>query len=187
MIVLQYPAFRLGASLRVARRVRCMKQSHAAEHLGVTQPVISRIERGEFEPGPRLAVKILDFVTARLDPARDAGLRRLIDHAELPVHLICDISHRLLAASPAREREWRRSSANLRGRSLWPYASDAIRVAEAALPDLGWGEDGGAHTVTFVTDENRSTKLRIAPGALTWDRVILADGSPARIVTRHDG
>lgn len=185
MMRYRHPAAPIGATLRHARRVRGMKQAHAAECLDVTQPIISRIERGEFEPSGRLRAKILDLVTARLDPARDTGLRRLVEHAQSPVHLICDITHRLLAASSAREREWQRSFSELRGCSLWPYASEAIQVAEARLSDLGWGEHDGSHTLTFVTTGNRSMELRIAPGTLTWDRVILADGAPARIVTRH--
>ena len=174
----------LGAALRLARRVRGMKQSHAAEYLGIGQPAVSRIERGEVEPGRRLRSRILDLVTARLHPARDAGVRRLIEHAGSAVHLICDATHRLLAASPAREVEWQRSFDDLRGCSLWHHASTEIRAAEAMLPELGWGEEGGVHTLAFTTGVNRSKGLRIAAGLLTWDRIILADGSAARIVTR---
>lgn len=185
MADLQPPSLKLGASLRLARRVRGMKQSHAAEYLGIGQPMISRIEHGEVEPGRQVRARILDLVTARLDPARDAGLRRLVEHAGSAVHLICDVTHRLLAASPAREHEWQRTSDELRGRSLWRHASAEIRVAEAMLPDLGWGEVDGVHSLVFVTGINSSKELRIAAGTLTWDRVILADGSVARIVTRN--
>lgn len=160
-----------------------MKQSHAADHLGIGQPLVSRIERGEVAPGRRLRARMLDLVTARLDPARDAGLRRLIDHAGAPVHLICDVTHRLLAASPAREQEWQRGFDDLRGCSLWGHASAEILATEARLVDLGWGEIDGAHTLTFVTGPNRSKVLCIVVDTLTWDRVVLADGSAARIVT----
>jgi len=180
---LRLPSFKPGPALRVARRVRGMKQSHAAEYLRIGQPMVSRIERGEVEPGRRLHTRILDLVMARLDPARDAGLRRLIDHAGSPVHLICDVTHRLLAASLTREQEWQRSFADLRGRSLWGHASMEIHATEATLVDLGWGEVNGIHTLTFVTGANLSQDLRIMADTLTWDRVILADGSAARIVT----
>jgi hypothetical protein len=161
-----------------------MKQTHVAECLGVTQPIVSRMERGEFVPTGVLRRRVLDFVAARLDPTRDAGLRRLIAQSESPVHLICDTTHRLLAASPAREQEWQRSINDVHGRSLWPYATEAIQEAEAKLSDLGWGEHDGTSTLTFFTPANKSEELRIAPGILIWDRIMLADGSPARIVTR---
>jgi putative hydrolase of HD superfamily len=56
-----------------------MKQAHAAELLGVTQSTVSRIERGELKPTGILRNRLLDLVSARVHPARDAALRRLID------------------------------------------------------------------------------------------------------------
>jgi transcriptional regulator with XRE-family HTH domain len=161
-----------------------MKQAHAAELLGVSQPTVSRLEHGELEPAGRLRDRLMDLVSARLNPARDAGLRRLVEGASAPVHLVCDLTHRLLAASAPREREWRRSSAELRGSSLWPYASAAIQAAEVRLPALGWGEFEGAHALEFAIGANGSDELRIAPGVLIWERIVLSDGSPARLVTR---
>lgn len=155
-----------------------------AEMLGVAQSTVSRIERSELVPAGRLHRRVLDVVSARLDPARDAALRRLVEGAALPVHLICDVSHRLLAASRTREREWRRSVADLAGVSLWPFASDEIQAAEAMLPTIGWGERDGAHALEFVTGANASPGLHIAPGVLAWERILLSDGSPARLVTR---
>jgi transcriptional regulator with XRE-family HTH domain len=160
-----------------------MKQAHAAELLGVTQSTVSRIERGELKPTGILRNRLLDLVSARIHPARDAALRRLIEGSATPVHLVCDLTHRLLAASSPREREWRRAAAELRGQPLWRYASEAIRSAEARLPDLGWGERDGAHALTFVTGANGLDELRIAPGVLVWERILLSDGSPARLVT----
>ena len=174
----------LGTTLRLARRARGMKQAHAAEHLGCTQPTLSRIERDELQPAGRLRARILDLVSARLDPRRDAALRRLVEGAALPVHLICDLSHRLLAASAMREHEWRRSASELHGMSLWAYASEAIRTAEAQLPGLAWGEREGAHALQFATGANATPGLRIMPGVLAWERITLSDGSPARLVTR---
>ena len=161
-----------------------MKQAHAAELLGVTQPTISRIERGELKPTGILRHRLLELVSARIHPARDAALRRLIEGSANPVHLVCDLTHRLLAASSPREREWRRDAAELRGQPLWRYASDAIRAAEARLPSLGWGERDGAHVLTFTTGANGVDELRIVPGLLVWERILLSDGSPARLVTR---
>ena len=101
-----------------------------------------------------------------------------------PSICVRDLTHRLLAASSPREREWRRAATlNYRGQPLWRYASEAIRSAEARLPDLGWGERDGAHALTFVTGANGLDELRIAPGVLVWERMLLSDGSPARLVT----
>jgi len=173
----------LALTLRLVRRHRGMKQAHAAELLAVTQPTVSRIERGELKPTGALRNRLLDLVSARMHPGRDAALRRLIEGSASPVHLVCDLTHRLLAASGPREREWRRAASELRGQPLWRYASEAIRSAEARLPDLGWGEREGAHALTFVTGANDLDELRILPGVQIWERILLSDGSPARLVT----
>jgi transcriptional regulator with XRE-family HTH domain len=159
-----------------------MKQAHAAELLGVTQPTVSRIERGEFEPTGALRERLLALVSARLDTRRDAALCRLVEGAAGPLHLVCDLTHRLLAASPAREKEWRRSAWELRGSSLWRHATDEIRAAEARLPSLGWGERDGAYALTFATAAGDSTELHIAAGVLVWERILLSNGAPARLV-----
>jgi transcriptional regulator with XRE-family HTH domain len=173
----------LALTLRLVRRLRGIKQAHAAELLGVTQPTVSRIERGELMPAGILRRRLLGLVSARIHPARDAALRRLVESSANPVHLVCDLTHRLLAASVPREREWQRTAGELRGRPLWRYASEAIRSAEARLPDIGWGEREGAHALTFVTGANGLDELRILPGVLIWERILLSDGSPARLVT----
>lgn len=167
----------------MARRLRGMKQVHAAQLLGVTQSTVSRIECGELKPAGTLRDRLLDLVSARLHPARDAALRRLVEGSANSLHLVCDLTHRLLAASAPREREWRRTAVELRGRSLWQYASEAILAAEQRLPSLGWGEREGAHSTTFVTGSNSSRELHIVPGVLVWERILLSDGSPARLVT----
>ena len=35
----------------------------------------------------------------------------------------------------------------------------------------------------FVTGANGLDELRIVPGVLIWERILLSDGSPARLVT----
>jgi len=177
----------LASTLRLVRRYRGIKQAHAAELLGVTQSTVSRIERGELKPAGALRNRLLDLVFARIHPARDAALRRLVEGSACPVHLVCDLTHRLLAASAPREREWRRAASELRGQPLWQYATEAIRAAEARLPDLGWGERDGTHALTFVTAANGLDELRILPGVQIWERILLSDGSPARLVTSPAG
>ena len=163
--------------------LRGMKQAHAAELLGITQPTVSRIERGDLKPTGMLRNRLLDLVSARIHPARDAALRRLVEGSAAPVHLVCDFTHRLLAASKPREREWRRTASELRGQPLWRYACHAIRSAEKRLPDVGWGDRDGAHALTFVTGANGLDELRIVAGVLIWERILLSDGSPARLVS----
>jgi transcriptional regulator with XRE-family HTH domain len=173
----------LALTLRRMRRLRGVKQAHAAELLGVTQSTVSRIERGELKPAGILRDRLLDLVAAGIHPVRDAALRRLVEGSANPVHLVCDLTHRLLAASGPREREWRRTASELRGQPLWRYASEAIRAAEARLPGLGWGERDGAYALSFVTGANGLDELCIVPGVLIWERILLFDGAPARLVT----
>jgi transcriptional regulator with XRE-family HTH domain len=173
----------LALTLRLVRRLRGIKQAHAGELLGVTQSTVCRIERGELKPAGALRNRLLDLVVAHIDPSRDAALRHLVEGPASPVHLVCDFTHRLLAASGPREREWRRAANELQGQSLWRYASEGIQSAEARLPDLGWGERDGSHALSFVTGANGSAELRIVPGVLIWERILLSDGSAARVVT----
>jgi transcriptional regulator with XRE-family HTH domain len=171
-----------GRALRRWRRLRGVKQSHAAELLGVTQATLSRWERSRHRLSGEAERKLSQLLRAPLDSAGDAGLRRLVEGSALPVHLICDLSHRLLAASPARVIDWTADIAELRGRSLWRYATDEIRAAEGRLGQLGWYDDGVAQ-VSFQNGANDSTIVPIVPGILVWERLQLSDGTLARLVT----
>ena len=171
-----------GPALRRWRRLRGIKQSHAAELLGVTQATLSRWERGHHRASNEAAAKLSHLLAAPLDSAGDAGLRRLVENSRLPVHLICDLSHRLLAASPARFAEWHGSTAELRGVSLWPFATDEIRSSEERLAELGWYDEGAA-SLTFLTSANHSSFVTIDAGILLWERLQLSDGTLARLVT----
>lgn len=169
-------------ALRRWRRVRGVKQSHAAEMFGITQATLSRWERGQLPLSEQAVRKLSRLLCAPLDSAADAGLRQLVESSTLPVHLVCDLSHRLLAASPARYAEWRADAAELRGVSLWRYASEEIQRAESRLGDLGWYENGAAR-VSFWTGPNRDPVVTIQPGILIWDRLLLSDGTLARLAT----
>jgi transcriptional regulator with XRE-family HTH domain len=171
-----------GRALRRWRRLRGVKQSHAAELFGVTQATLSRWERGHHRLPDAAARKLSRLLAAPLDSAADAGLRRLVESSALPVHLICDLSHRLLAASPARFAEWTADAAELRGVSLWGFATDEIRTAEGRLGELGWYDDGTSQ-VSFWTGANDSPIVTIEPGILVWERLQLSDGTLARLVT----
>jgi transcriptional regulator with XRE-family HTH domain len=173
-----------GRALRRWRRLRGVKQSHAAELFDVTQATLSRWERGYHRIPEAARRKLLRLLAAPLDSAGDAGLRRLVESSTLPVHLICDLSHRLLAASPLRFAEWGADVAELRGASLWRFATDEIRAAESRLGDLGWYDDGAAR-LSFWTGPNSDPIVPIDAGVLVWERLQLSDGTLARLVTSN--
>jgi hypothetical protein len=104
----------------------------------------------------------------------------LVEGAAGAVHLICDDSHVLLAASPARTVGWRRT--DLGGCSLWPFASPEIAGAEARLAALGW-RAGGCDAVTFATGPNAAIDVPIVAGLVLWERLRLEDGRAVRLVS----
>ncbi|HLG47550.1 MAG TPA: helix-turn-helix transcriptional regulator [Reyranella sp.] len=171
-----------GRALRRWRRLRGVKQSHAAELFGVTQATLSRWERGHHRLPDAAARKLTALLAAPLDSSADAGLRRLVESSALPVHLICDLTHRLLAASPRRVAEWTAGASDLRGTSLWRFATEEIQRAESRLGDVGWYDEGTTE-LRFWTSDNHHPMVRIVPGILVWERLTLSDGTLARLVT----
>ena len=171
----------LGRSLRVWRALRRMKQGHAAELLGVSQATVSRWESGHQVPTPPEREALRALMAARLDGAADHALGRLVRGSARQAHLVCDLTHRLLAASPARERRWKVSASELIGTSMWRFHTEAIARAEAALPALGWyGET--PPEVEVLTGANESREVPIRRGRCRWTRLRLSDGSYARLV-----
>ncbi|MDQ0470677.1 helix-turn-helix transcriptional regulator [Labrys wisconsinensis] len=169
-----------GPALRRLRRLRGMKQSHLAELVGVSQGTVSRWERGLLPLSAAQEAAVERRLAA--GPAGDAALRRLVESSAAKVHLICDRTHRLLAASPARRAEWRLDIAELLGRPLIAYASPEILAAEATLAERGWHEDRLA-CLALDTGANGDALLPIPPGRVLWERILLADGSAGRLVT----
>ena len=171
-----------GRAMRRWRRLRGVKQSHAAELFGVTQATLSRWERGHHRIPEAATRQLSRLLAAPLDSAGDAGLRRLVESSALPVHLICDLTHRLLAVSPPRLAAWKADEAQLHGTSLWCFASEEIRRAESQLGGIGWYDDG-ATELRFWTGANGDPVVPINPGILLWERLQLNDGTLARLVT----
>jgi transcriptional regulator with XRE-family HTH domain len=172
----------LARILKRTRVLRGMKQSHLAELLSVTQATVCRWERGTHRPSEAQMPAVMAFIATPSASVRDAALKRLVESSARRVHLICDATHRLLAASPAREADWGVPACTLLGRSLWPFASPEIQAAEARLEALGWYEEA-TPAVAFHTDAIANPVVPIVPGIVLWERMRLDDGSGARLVS----
>lgn len=171
----------LGASLRRWRALNRVKQSALACEMGVSQTTVSRWEAGTLPPGQREEDRLTQLLAARPTSASDRALFDLVRHAPAPVHLICDLTHRLFAASPARISAWRVGIDELAGTSLWRFASPGIAKGEAALDALGWYAPV-APAVIVDTEPAYFAELSIAAGRLRYTRMPLSDGTFARLV-----
>ncbi len=169
-----------GLRLKRLRLLKGMKQLHLADLLKVNQSTVARWERGDLD------LSETDWQRARAalshTTTQDDVLKRLVETSTDEVHLVCDLSHRLLAASTSRQSRWTADIADLMGRPMLKYASEDILKAEASLEDLGW-YDGTTTSLSFTTRPNTSDVVPIRRGHMRWDRVMLADGSPARLAT----
>lgn len=117
---------------------------------------------------------------ARLTSAQDAVLARLIKSSSKPMHLVCDVSHRLLAFSESRGVEFGPDAQALLGHSLWQYATEEIVEAEEQVRRQGWNAQNGS--VQFCTGHNHSSVVPIYDSLCTWTRLTLSDGTFARLV-----
>ncbi|MFE0017436.1 helix-turn-helix domain-containing protein [Mesorhizobium sp. NPDC059054] len=171
-----------GRRLRRMRLLRQMKQSHLAELMDVDQATVSRWERGILDFSEAQWVVACQLLMAPFGSAQDAWLKRLVESSAQKVHLVCDQTHRLLAASRPRQAEWRADLPTFLGKSLLVYASPEILAADTALDDLGW-HDGRVGSLEVDTGPNSDEDLTILPGRVLWERIMLADGTPARLAT----
>ncbi|UUX48931.1 helix-turn-helix domain-containing protein [Nisaea acidiphila] len=168
--------------LRRLRLHRGMKQSHLAELLGVAQTTVSRWETGMLEMPPPFIAAAQRLLAMPPGPTQDSALRRLVEASSLKVHLICDRTHRLLAASHPRQADWSADTTDLTGKSMLVYASPEILAAESGLDAMGWHE-GGAASLVVETGANTSSVVPILPSRILWERVTLEDGTAGRVVT----
>ena len=172
----------VGRALRRFRRLNGIKQNHAAERLAVSQATVSRWESGAHEPEADHRERIVGMIAANAGNDADAALKRLIETSMLPVHLVCDATHRLLAASPARTKTWGAKAESFIGQSLWRFASPEIVVAEEGLASRGWYESP-FQRLRFRTGHNGSDLIAVLPSMMQWETVPLADGRTGRITT----
>jgi transcriptional regulator with XRE-family HTH domain len=172
----------LGPALRRWRVLHRVKQRHAAELFGVAQSTVSRWESGRQAMEPEEQAKVEAVVGARLDAAADRVLAALVCESPRAVHLICDLTHRLLACSSRRAEQFGVPESDLIGRSLWPFATDALAAMEGTLAGRGWYERLAPPPLEIDTGRNRSPIVRIRPSRCRWTRLLLSGGTPARLV-----
>lgn len=175
------PIEHLGAQLLSWRRLRGLKQSVLADHLRITQSTLSRWENGRVEPPDLKKAAIRDLLRARPSGAGDFALRRLVETSSLAAHLVCDTTHELLVASHERELQWRTPAADLLGRSLWRFRTEAFERAEYQLKDCGWFESRIGQ-FQIVTERREFEELTVEAGPVTCTRHVLSDGRFARLV-----
>jgi transcriptional regulator with XRE-family HTH domain len=172
----------LGPALRRWRLLHRVKQAHAAELFGVAQSTISRWESGRQAIEPAEQAKVEAVVGARLDAAADRVLAALICESPRAVHLICDLTHRLLACSSPRAVQFGVPESQLIGQSLWPFAPPELAAVEGTLAGRGWYDRPAPPPIEFDTGQNRSRIVRIRQSRCRWTRLLLSDGAPARLV-----
>lgn len=172
----------LAAALRRWRVLHRVKQEHAAQLFGVAQSTISRWESGRQAMEPSQQAKVEAVVGARLEAAADRVLAGLVSESPRPVHLICDLTHRLLACSAARAQEFSVPASEIMGRSLRRYSTHRILLIEEMLAELGWYERAVPVPIEFDTGANRSRVVPIWQSRCRWTRLLLSDGTPARLV-----
>ncbi|MGC5699149.1 helix-turn-helix transcriptional regulator [Pseudomonas sp. NFXW11] len=172
----------LGQALRRWRLLHRVKQQHAAELFGVAQSSISRWENGQLQLEPQQQAQLEQLLAAHLSAAADQALARLIQDSPRPVHLVCDLTHRLLASSPSRAAEFGVPLSELLGRSLWGFCTEEIVRREAALDDLGWRSLLAPPSLEFFSGHNQSAIVPIVPSHCRWTRLNLSDGNAVRLV-----
>ena len=172
----------IGLALRRFRRLNMVKQSALAELLGVSQGCVSKWESGAHRPDTAQRARIVQLISASAGNDRDAALKRLVETSQRPVHLICDATHQLLAASRSRAASWRTDMSELIGRSLWPFASPEIAAAEARLPECGWFERP-YQSLELSTAGNGRSDVPVPPSRILWETLPLADGRVGRLTT----
>lgn len=170
-----------GARLKRVRTAVRLKQSGLAELLGVDQTTISRWESGC--QTPEKAVQSMVFETLLPYRSDDAALRRLVENSPDCIHLVDEATHRCLAYSARRARDWRVGQRDMLGVSLWQFATAEIRQAENELAHTDWWSTVSPEPKRFVTSPSNDRDIRISAGQILWERVYLADGTPARLVT----
>ena len=176
----------IGPPLRRWRVLNRIKQQALAAELGVSQAKVSRWENGRSLPEGRDLQRISTLLGAKPNTAADGALLMLVEQSSVAVHLVCDITHRLLAVSPARALDWHVPVSELMNRPLWRFASGGIQRAEMKLADNGWYEPSGPDIV-FETERADFPELTIPESRVRISRLPLSDGRFVRLVRNDTG
>ncbi len=173
-----------GARLRRVRTAVRLKQQGLADLLGVDQATVSRWESGCQTPEVDVQAKVFQaLMPYRSD---DAALRRLVETSPECVHLVDEATHVCLAYSASRARDWKVGQRDMLGISLWQFATEEIQKAEEELDSSDWWSALLPEPKLFVTSQADDSHIRINAGQILWERVYLADGTPARLVSGRD-
>lgn len=174
------PAF--GLRLRHMRRAAGVKQSALANDLNIDQSTLSRWEAGIQLPQMHIQQKTFDLLA--INQPDDGALRRLVETSNSSLHLIEDATHKCLAFSNKRAKEWGDSDHDLLiGQSLWRFATEEIEAAEKNLASLDWWGKPLPVSQTFSTSKIVHDELIISKGQIIWERMYLSDGTPVRLCT----
>lgn len=174
-----FPSF--AQRLRCLRRTKGTKQFTLAQELSVAQTTVSRWEAGHQTPSLEVQRTALETLTdTRAD---DTALRSLVENARNYVHLVEEATHVCLAYSRKRAEDWRTSQQALLGVSLWQFATDEIRQAEAELAESNWWSERVPTPKSFRTSRRVHDEITISAGGIRWERLYLSDGTPVRLVT----
>ena len=178
-------AWPLSELLRRYRAVRGIKQAHLAELIHVSQSTVSKWESGVATPNEDQYFQIIELLGAKPTIVEDTWLARLIETSRERIHAICDITHRLLVASPARYQEWRREPSEMFHRPLLYDAPDDIVDAERRLVQRDHGLPFDK-PLLVKTSGQASGRYRVMAGFVLWERLQLTDGTWVRLVTSID-
>ena len=170
-----------GARLKRVRAAVRLKQHGLADLLGVDQATVSRWENGVQTPGA--AVQARDFETLLPFRSDDAALKRLVESSPERVHLVDEATHVCLAYSNSRAEDWTVGPREMLGVSLWQFATEEIQKAERELETSDWWSAMSPEPRLFETSQADYGDIRISAGQILWERVYLADGTPARLVS----
>ncbi|MHA7773457.1 helix-turn-helix domain-containing protein [Roseibium sp. M-1] len=171
----------LGPSLRRWRVLNRVKQESLAREFGVSQTRISRWESGVTQPDEANRQKITRLLRAWPDCAADRALLELVSGSAVAVHLVCDLTHRLLAMSRPRASEWRAPVSDFLNRPLWRFASEGIRETERRLEEFGWFEVD-APDIVYRTERADYPEMTIPDSMIRITRLPLSDGRFVRLV-----
>ncbi len=176
----ELPVF--GPRLRRQRRALGVKQAVLAADLGLDQATISRWEAGRAVPDAAMQARAMGLLSqARRD---DGALRRLVETSTTPVHLVEEATHICLAYSKSRAKDWQTSQREMLDVSLWKFATDEIRQAEADLANGDWWSAHMPAPRQFRTSEVfHDDGIHISAGSIIWERLYLADGTPVRLTS----